>query len=306
MLAKKKQVKSVFREWDKKGTGRIRKETLVLVWKNLEPSLTDQQISSVMQVPALMMDGNDIFFDKFVDYVFAKASQAMPKPAKGKPIYIDKLKTAFSYFDKDKSGYIGFEEVQALEEFYRIPMQVSASAAEWLDGKIDFDELIGWLKKVGYEVKANDLEANILTVESLRQAYKNFDKDKNGTIGFEEVQAIEQFYNIPMSVSSNAKDWADGKIDFYEFLGWLTKSGMKIADAAPPNDFSIETLKKEYDKFDMDHNGSIGFDEVQAIEQKYNIPMMVSANAKDWKDGRIDFNEFLEWLKKAGHPVVVP
>jgi len=295
----------VFREWDKKCTGKIGKQNLESVWKELVPSLTDQQVATLMQIPALMTDGNDIFFDKFIDFVFAKANQAMPTPLKGKPLYMNKLKMAFSKFDKDKSGSIGFEEVQAIEEFYRIPMQISASAADWADGVIDFDEFIQWIKKAGYEVVEKQHEEKPLTVESLKQAYANFDKDQNGSIGFEEVQAIERFYDIPMSISSSAKDWADGKIDFEEFLGWLKKSGHKIEEAGPPSEFTIDSLKKAYEQFDKDSNGSIGFEEVQEIEQKYNIPMMVSANAKDWKDGKIDFDEFVQWLKKAGHPVVM-
>lgn len=305
MFQQKKHVKSVFREWDKNCTGRIGKHNLASIWKELIPSLTEQQIASLMQIPALMMDGNDVFFDKFVDFVFAKANQAMPQPSKGKPLYINKLKIAFNLFDKDKSGSIGFEEVQAIEEFYRIPMQVSANASDWADGVIDFNEFLTWIKKAGYEVMEKEQEEKPLTVESLKQAYASFDKDKNGSIGFEEVQAIERFYNIPMSVSSSAKDWADGKIDFEEFLGWLRKSGYKLEQAEPPSEFTIDALRKAYELFDKDANGSIGFEEVQEIEQKYNIPMTVSANAKDWKDGKIDFGEFLGWLKKAGHPLFI-
>lgn len=296
-----KRLKQVFAKFDKDNSGSIGFKEVERVEKFFE-------IEASEAAPASWADGK-ITFDEFVKWL--KKAGVPVKEAKKeitKPYTTEGLKAAFKTYDKDKSGFVGFEEVQAIEKFYNIPMEVSASAEDWKDGKISVDEFIGWVKKAGHKVKEKPVipPPKALSMADLKKAFEGFDKDSSKKIGFAEVQAIEKFYNIPMEVSANAKDWADGVVSFEEFVGWVKKAGHAVEEpkeVSPPKPLSMEDLRKAFDGFDDDKSGKIGFEEVQAIEQFYNLPMEISARAADWADGVVSFEEFVDWIKKAGHAV---
>lgn len=52
---------------------------------------------------------------------------------------------------------------------------------------------------------------------------------------------------------------------------------------------------------DIDGNGSIGFDEIEAIEKRFGLPMQISAAAAQWADSKIDCAEFTAMLEANGN-----
>lgn len=81
-----------------------------------------------------------------------------------------------------------------------------------------------WLPPSGPEEQAGDDKVTVARADVLAY-FKNLDKDGSGDIGFEEVQAMEQQFDLPMDISANSADWADGKVTVDEMIGMLEKNG---------------------------------------------------------------------------------
>ena len=59
-----------------------------------------------------------------------------------------------------------------------------------------------------------------------------FDADGSGSIGVEEIKAIEEKFGLPLTISAGSEQWADGKIDLAEFTKMLEANGnIKAAEA---------------------------------------------------------------------------
>jgi hypothetical protein len=85
-------------------------------------------------------------------------------------------------------------------------------------------------------------EAPVLVTDAdVAAAFAEGDVDGSGGLGFEEIQAIEEKFGLPLAISSNAADWADGKISLAEFTGMLSANG-NIAPPPPPPT-AVLTLK---------------------------------------------------------------
>merc|ERR1719168_559643 len=97
------------------------------------------------------------------------------------------FKEAFDEFDKDGSGTISTKELLGVmrsmgqnpteDELLALVMEVDING----DGTIDFDEFLGMMKQ-----KANEADQE----SDLREAFKIFDKDKDGYIDLKELKTV--------------------------------------------------------------------------------------------------------------------
>eukprot|EP00092_Neocalanus_flemingeri_P064492 GFUD01078271.1.p2 GENE.GFUD01078271.1~~GFUD01078271.1.p2 ORF type:complete len:134 (-),score=58.16 GFUD01078271.1:91-492(-) len=97
------------------------------------------------------------------------------------------FKEAFDEFDKDGSGSISSEELLGVmramgqnpteDELLNLVMEVDVDG----NGTIDFPEFLDMMKKKAHEVDEG---------EDLREAFKIFDRDRDGFIDMKELKSV--------------------------------------------------------------------------------------------------------------------
>ena len=161
------------------------------------------------------------------------------------------------------------------------------------------------LKKLNYKSKLKEavyifLTSQIISCKELNKIKKHFqmlDKDGNGKITRDELMQeytkVMEFTNASTLVDkiiSELDQDGDGNIDYTEFIASCGENMRKI---------SKENLLIAFNIFDLDGNGKITLDEIQAVLGNGQV-----ADEDTWKailqeadingDGHIDIKEFSE------------
>ena len=144
--------------------------------------------------------------------------------------------------------------------------------------------------------------ANYLTSsqnnQALRDTFEAMDKDKDGVLSKQElINGLSKFYgNRAFLVEeidqllSNIDLNGNGVIDYWEFVA-ATADYQKL--------WTEKNLKQAFDKFDLDGNGEITFDELRQVlggdEEDEDIKKLIEAVDKNG-DGQINFEEFKDMM----------
>ncbi|KAA8584976.1 calcium-binding protein 5 [Etheostoma spectabile] len=144
-------------------------------------------------------------------------------------------------------------------------------------------------------------------IEELREAFVEFDKDKDGfitckdlgnlmrTMGYmpTEMELIELSQNINMNLG--------GRVDFEDFVELMTP---KLLDETAGM-IGLKELKDAFREFDIDGDGSITSEELRFAMKKLlgentckNEIDAVVREADNNGDGRVDFEEFVKMMSK--------
>ncbi|KAM9715977.1 calcium-binding protein 5a [Menidia menidia] len=142
-------------------------------------------------------------------------------------------------------------------------------------------------------------------IEELRDAFNEFDKDKDGlisckdlgnlmrTMGYmpTEMELIELSQNINMNLG--------GRVDFEDFVELMTPK--LLAETAGM--IGVKELKDAFKEFDMDGDGEITTEELRAAMTKLMGEHMsrreidaIVKEADDNGDGTVDFEEFVRMM----------
>eukprot|EP00092_Neocalanus_flemingeri_P045720 GFUD01051232.1.p1 GENE.GFUD01051232.1~~GFUD01051232.1.p1 ORF type:complete len:150 (+),score=69.01 GFUD01051232.1:37-486(+) len=134
------------------------------------------------------------------------------------------FKEAFDEFDTDGSGAISSKELLGVmramgqnpteDELLNLVMEVDMDG----NGTIEFDEFLDMMKKKASEV---DEEAE------LREAFKIFDRDKDGFISMKELKKVTSMLGTVLTKEEIDEFMAEadvdgnGKLDYDEFVKML-------------------------------------------------------------------------------------
>ncbi|KAJ8253559.1 hypothetical protein COCON_G00201710 [Conger conger] len=142
-------------------------------------------------------------------------------------------------------------------------------------------------------------------IEELREAFQEFDKDKDGlitckdlgnlmrTMGYmpTEMELIELGQNINMKLG--------GRVDFEDFVDLMAPK--LLAETAGM--IGLKELKDAFREFDMDGDGSITTEELRCAMSKLLGEQMkkgeiddVIREADNNGDGTVDFEEFVKMM----------
>ncbi|CAL5015465.1 unnamed protein product [Urochloa decumbens] len=157
------------------------------------------------------------------------------------------------------------------------------------------------LKQLALKVIAENLSAE--EIKGLKQMFNNMDTDKSGTITVEELK--EGLTKLGSKISEaevqklmEAVDVdKSGSIDYTEFLtAMMNKHKLE----------KEEDLIRAFQYFDKDNSGYITRDELEQAMAEYgmgdeaSIKQVLDEVDKD-KDGNIDYEEFVEMMRKGSY-----
>merc|ERR1711990_117980 len=134
------------------------------------------------------------------------------------------FKEAFDEFDKDKSGTISPEELLGVlramgqnpteDELLNLVLEVDIDG----NGTIEFEEFLTMMKK-----KASEADEE----SDLREAFKIFDRDKDGFISMKELKKVCSMLGTMLTKEeldefmAEADKDGNGKLDYDEFVKML-------------------------------------------------------------------------------------
>ena len=142
-------------------------------------------------------------------------------------------------------------------------------------------------------------------VEELKEAFRLFDKDSDGTISSDEFGAVMQALGLSptkeeLEILLDSVDTdRNGVIDFGEFVD-VMRGHLWQAEGAPTAE---DELKEAFSVFDKDGNGFISKDELRAALlnlgerlDEEELEAMMRAADKDG-NGEIDYEEFITMMR---------
>ncbi|CAM4706616.1 unnamed protein product [Leuciscus chuanchicus] len=156
--------------------------------------------------------------------------------------------------------------------------------------------------------KHTESHSRLTAVQELREAFNEFDKDKDGlisckdlgnlmrTMGYmpTEMELIELGQNINMNLG--------GRVDFEDFVELMTPK--LLAETAGM--IGVKELRDAFKEFDMDGDGSITTEELRCAMSKLLGEHMnhreidaVVQEADNNGDGTVDFEEFVKMLSSC-------
>ncbi|XP_032496427.1 calcium-binding protein 2 isoform X4 [Phocoena sinus] len=145
-----------------------------------------------------------------------------------RPEEIEELQAAFQEFDRDRDGYIGCGELGACMRtlgYMPTEMELIEISQQISGGKVDFDD---FLELMGPKLLAET--ADMIGVRELRDAFREFDTNRDGCISLGELRAAlkallgerlsqrevdEIFRDIDLN--------GDGLVDFEEFVRMMSR-----------------------------------------------------------------------------------
>ncbi|XP_006861121.1 PREDICTED: calcium-binding protein 2 [Chrysochloris asiatica] len=145
-----------------------------------------------------------------------------------RPEEIEELQIAFQEFDRDQDGYIGYRELGACMRtlgYMPTEMELIEISQQISGGKVDFED---FLELMGPKLLAET--ADMIGVRELRDAFWEFDTNRDGRISLSELRAAlkgllgerlcqREVDEILQDMDLNG----DGLVDFEEFVRMMSR-----------------------------------------------------------------------------------
>ncbi|XP_058874875.1 calcium-binding protein 2-like isoform X4 [Acipenser ruthenus] len=145
-----------------------------------------------------------------------------------RPEEIEELKEAFREFDKNRKGFVSCKDLgECMRTMGYMPteMELIELSQQISGGKVDFDDFV---ELMGPKMLAET--ADMIGVKELRDAFRQFDSNKDGQISTAELrEAMKKLMGQqlnPREIDEIVKDVdlnGDGLVDFEEFVRMMSR-----------------------------------------------------------------------------------
>ena len=230
------------------------------------------------------------------------------------------VKAAFKSWDSDGDGEISFKELQAavqrsgqkLTEEDINAIFVVGDADQ--NGSIDLQEFMAMMMPQSSDVVAK-FRAIRKTVKDVQNAFKQFDRDGDGSIDKNELtQGLSQVGNftrqdIDTLFAAGDVD-GDGKIDYEEFIALMCPSASDIIEKFRAKYRNVNDVKAAFKRFDRNGDGALEkgelCDALKSSGESYSdveVDAIFSLGDVDG-DGEITLEEFIGLMSPSASSVV--
>ncbi|KAM9660306.1 calcium-binding protein 2 isoform 1-T1 [Trichechus inunguis] len=145
-----------------------------------------------------------------------------------RPEEIEELQVAFQEFDRDRDGYIGYQELGACMRtlgYMPTEMELIEISQQISGGKVDFEDFVELMGP-----KLLEETAGMIGVRELRDAFREFDTNRDGRISVGELRAAlkvllgERLSQREVDEILHDMDLnGDGLVDFEEFVRMMSR-----------------------------------------------------------------------------------
>ncbi|KAL1522365.1 hypothetical protein AB1Y20_017357 [Prymnesium parvum] len=273
-----KDVQDAFSYFDRDRSGFIDARELESALARLGlPSSSKETAAVLKKYDATSDRGLDLAeFDRLVQDVrkFKAAQSAPPNVSKD-------VQDAFSYFDRDRSGFIDVRELESALARLGLPSssQETAAVLKKYDATSDrgldlaeFDRLVQDVRKFK---AAQSAPPNVS--KDVQDAFSYFDRDRSGFIDVRELESALARLGLPSSSKETAavlKKYdatSDRGLDLAEFDRLVQDvRKFKAAQSAPPN--VSKDVQDAFSYFDRDRSGFIDVRELESALARLGLP----------------------------------
>ncbi|XP_048732605.1 uncharacterized protein LOC125649266 [Ostrea edulis] len=231
------EFQAAFEMLDIKGTGKISIAQLPNTIRCLDPTAKHADINNMKKL--LDKDG-EFGFEDFVNVLAVRMRQADIE---------EELQRAFRIFDKDGDGFITVQELRFLMTN--------------LGEKYKEEEVIEMIQVADIDKKGKVENLTEEQINDIKEAFKVFDKDGDGTVSTEELGAVMRSMGQDptekelMDMIAEVDVDGNGDVEFDEFLQMMAKQ-MQCTD-------SPDELIEAFQVFDEDKTGHISVDEFRSV-----------------------------------------
>ncbi|CAK6449805.1 unnamed protein product [Pipistrellus nathusii] len=158
----------------------------------------------------------------------AQVQAAFGQDRELRPEEIEELQAAFQEFDRDRDGYIGHRELGACMRtlgYMPTEMELIEISQQISGGKVDFEDFV---ELMGPKLLAET--ADMIGVRELRDAFREFDTNRDGCISLAELRAALRVLLGERLTQREADEIlqdmdlnGDGLIDFEEFVRMMSR-----------------------------------------------------------------------------------
>ena len=299
---------AAFRKFDENNDGSISIQELSAGMRSLRMSFSNEETNAIFSASDINADG-EINYTEFISLMIPSAGDALNKFRKCFT-NVKNAQEAFIRFDADGDEEISFEELSSGMGSSFSSNEVKAVFALGdtdQDGKINFLEFAKIMVPAATDALSKFWKC-FRDLKVIRQAFKQFDTDNDGSISRKEIMdgMTKSNRNFTMEEIDALFILADrdnnGQIEFSEFaLIMIPSAPERISKLR--HIYSTKTeVEAAFRKFDANGDGAIDFNEMNNGLKNSGVLLTVQeietifAVADQDGDGQVSLNEFVQLL----------
>lgn len=305
---------AAFRKFDTNNDGSISIQELSSGMRELRMSFSNEETNAIYAASDINSDG-EISYTEFVSLMIPSAGDALSKFRKCFT-NVKNAQEAFMRFDTDGDEEITYEELTAGMGNKFSSNEVKAVFALGdtdQDGKISFLEFAKLMVPAANDALAKFWKC-FRDLKVIRQAFKQFDTDNDGSISRNEVMEgmKRSNRNFTMEEIDAIFILADrdnnGQIDFPEFALIMIPSAPERIQKLRKVYSSQSDVEAAFRKFDANGDGAIDFNEMSNGLKSSGVLLTVQeietifAVADQDGDGQVSMAEFVQLLCPSASP----
>merc|ERR1719419_793329 len=288
-------IKSTFRKWDSDGDGHISRPEL----RQVMSSFSESEVDTVFALGDMDKSGG-IDYQEFISLLVPGASQTINKLSSQFKTVAD-IKAAFKRLDANGDGQICRDELRSGMRLGDADLDVVFALGDLDgDGEISPGEFIRVMSPLTATALAR-FRNTFTAIEDVVSAFRIIDSNNDGALSKVELEAGmnsfgKKFTQLEIdSVFSLADVNSDGEINYAEFVSVMFPAAASAIAKFRQQNRTLQNAREAYDRFDIDGDGEITYDELVAGlggDYTANEIDAIFAMGDTDQDGQISFLEF--------------